>query len=93
MAKPKGSIKVGGRIKGTGNKDVQVARDVFRLAVEDQFPKMIEAFDKARAESPVKYLELISKFAQFVMPKMVDVTTNGEEIKQIFKIGDTEIEL
>mgnify|MGYP003490246651 CR=1 FL=1 len=93
MAFKKGHEKVGGKPKGHTDEATLASREVFKSAIEDQFPKMIEAFDKAREQSPVKYLELITKFAQYVMPKMIDVTTKGEEVKQVFKIGDTEIEL
>jgi hypothetical protein len=93
MAFKKGHPKTGGKPKGYTSEDVKASQEVFRAAIEEQFPKMIEAFEKAREQSPIKYLELIAKFAQYVMPRMVDVTTKGEEVKQIFKIGDTEIEL
>jgi len=93
MGFKKGKEKTGGKPKGYQDESTLASREVFKSAIEDQFPKMIEAFDKAREQSPVKYLELITKFAQYVMPKMVDITTKGEEVKQVFKIGDTEIEL
>lgn len=89
----KGEPKTGGKAKGYTDEATLASREIFKSAIEDQFPKMIEAFEKAREQSPVKYLELITKFAQYVMPKMIDVTTKGEEVKQVFKIGDTEIEL
>jgi ribosomal protein L16/L10AE len=89
----KGKPKTGGKPKGYTSEAVKASQEIFKSAIEDQFPKMIEAFDKARAKDPIKYLDLITKFAQYVMPKMVDVTTKGEEVKQVFKIGDTEVEL
>jgi hypothetical protein len=89
----KGEAKTGGKPKGYTSEAVKATQEVFRSAVEAQFPMMEKAFEEAREQSPIKYLELITKFAQYVMPKMVDVTTKGEEVKQVFKIGDTEIEL
>lgn len=93
MAFKKGHSKVGGKTKGHQDDATLASREVFKSAIEEQFPKMMIAFEEARKQSPIKYLELITKFAQYVMPKMVDITTKGEEVKQVFKIGDTEIEL
>lgn len=93
MGFEKGHKKYGGKPKGYVSEDVKRSQEIFKEAIEIQFPKMIEAFDQARAKDPIKYLDLITKFAQYVLPKMVDVTTKGEEVKQVFKIGDTEIEL
>lgn len=93
MSREKGSTKSGGKQKGYQDDATLASREVFKSAIEEQFPKMMIAFEEARKQSPIKYLELITKFAQYVMPKMVEITPKVEEVKQVFKIGDTEIEL
>jgi hypothetical protein len=83
----------GGKPKGANNKVVQEARALFVQTLEGQVPNIQEAFEEVRIKDPSKYLELFAKYAQYFIPKKVDVTTNGETIEQVFKIGNTEIKL
>ena len=92
----KGSFKKGqakGKPVGAINKVTQTARELFVTTLEGQVPSIQEAFEKVKAKNPEKYLELFAKYAQYFIPKKVDVTTNGESIEQVFKIGNTEIKL
>jgi len=82
-----------GKPKGANNKVVQEARVLFVQTLEGQVPNIQEAFEEVRIKDPSKYLELFAKYAQYFIPKKVDVTTNGETIEQVFKIGNTEIKL
>jgi len=93
MAKPKGAPKIGGRTKDTPNKLTQTARQLFTSTLEGQVPNLLQAFEEVRQDDPAKYLELFAKYAQYFMPKQVDVTTKGESVKQLLKIGGVEIEL
>lgn len=85
--------KTGGRQKGAPNQLVKSAREVFKTTLEGQVEHIQDAFEKVRKTNPEKYLELFAKYAQYFMPKQVDITTGGEQVKQIFKIGGQEIEL
>jgi len=89
----KGHKKLGGKEKGTENKVTSDARLLFKQTLEAQVPSLLQAFEDVRAKNPDRFLELFAKYAQYFIPKQVDVTTKGEEIKQVFKIGNTEIEL
>ena len=72
MARPKGSPKLGGRKKGTPNKDTRTIReawiDAFRL-VNAKVP-----LDEWGAENPDKFYALATK----LIP--VDVTSGGKPI-------------
>jgi hypothetical protein len=85
--------KTGGRSKGVPNKITQTARELFASTLEQQVPNLLEAFESVRESDPAKFLELFAKYAQYFVPKQVDVTTNGEQVKQVFKIGNVEVEL
>ena len=87
----KGEAK--GKQVGATNKVVQEARVLFVQTLEGQVPNIQEAFEKVRIKDPSKYLELFAKYAQYFIPKKVDVTTNGEAVEQIFKIGNVEVKL
>lgn len=72
--------KTGGRSKGVPNKITQTARELFVSTLEQQVPNLLEAFEAVRVSDPVKYLELYAKYAQYFVPKHVDMTTNGNSI-------------
>lgn len=93
MAFEKGKPKTGGRDKGVENKVTQDARILFKQTLEAQVPSLLQAFEDVRSKNPDRFLELFAKYAQYFVPKQVDVTTNGEAIEQVFKIGNTEIKL
>jgi hypothetical protein len=69
-----------GKPKGAVNKTVQEARVLFVQTLEGQVPNIEEAFEKVREKDPAMYLNLLSKYAQYFVPKMVDITTGGEKM-------------
>lgn len=89
----KGHKKLGGKQKGTVNKVTESARELFKQTLEAQVPSLLQAFEDVRKDDPAKFLEIYAKYAQYFVPKQVDVTTQGEQVKQVFKIGNQEIEL
>lgn len=89
----KGHKKLGGKAKGTVNKVTESARELFKQTLEAQVPSLLQAFEDVRKDDPAKFLEIYAKYAQYFVPKQLDVTTQGEQVKQVFKIGNTEIEL
>lgn len=88
-----GHEKKGGREKGTPNKLDTQAKQLFINIMEGEVDHIKESFEKVRDKNPTMYLNLLSKFFPYFMPKQVDIKSDGEAIKQVFKIGDTEIEL
>lgn len=88
MPKKKGDPKTGGKTKGSVNKVTANARELFVAILEKQVPKIESAFEKVLIKSPEKYLELYAKYAQYFIPRKVDITTKEEAIEQVFKFGD-----
>ena len=72
-----------GKPLGAKNKVVQEARILFIETLEGQVPHINEAFDKVKAKDPAMYLNLLAKYAQYFVPKMVDITTGGEKMNFI----------
>ena len=82
-----------GKPKGAEAKVNKEARQLFVETLQGQVGHIHNAFEQVRVKDPAKYLELFAKYAQYFVPKKVDVTSGGDEIKQVFKIGNVEIEL
>lgn len=79
----KGKEKTGGREKGVENKTTQEARELFTKALEGQVHYIEESFALVREKDPAKYLELFAKYAQYFVPKQLDVNLGGKIIKVI----------
>ena len=70
--------KHGGRVKGTPNKLDKKAREVFVETLEGQVPNIEKAFSEVLKQSPAKYLELFSKYAQYFVPKKTESEIRAE---------------
>lgn len=80
MANKKGATKVGGRAKGTPNALVKTAREIFKDTLEAQVPNIQAAFEQVRQDDPAKYLELFAKYAQYFVPKQLDIDIHSKII-------------
>ena len=67
-----------GRPKGTGDKSTEsiksMVTELVSQGMDESLKKMKEIKD------PVKYMDIISKFIQYVLPKNVDLTSKGESL-------------
>lgn len=63
----------GGKPKGAVNKVTQTARQLFTSIMEGQQDHIEECLDKVREKDPAKYLEVLSKFYPYFIPKKVEV--------------------
>ena len=74
MAKfQKGHKLATGRPKGSSNVLVMTARELFIKTIEAQVPNIQTAFDEVFEKDKGKYLELVCKYAQYFVPKKIDV--------------------
>lgn len=80
MAFKKGKTKTGGKVKGTPNKLAQSARELFVTTLEGQVQFIQEAFNEVRQEDKAKYLELFAKYAQYFVPKQLDIGLSSNDI-------------
>lgn len=78
MAKPKGSPKTGGRTAGTPNRTTKEAKDFLKQILYAEFDNIQASLKKAREESDSKYIDLLTKLLQFVLPKQVENEERGK---------------
>lgn len=97
MAFKKGDKKpeTSGRQKQVPNKVTQTAREIFIATLEAQSDRIGKAFDDVlmgkkdendnyiTKPDPAKYLELFAKYAQYFVPKKLDVNMEGKVITVI----------
>lgn len=84
MSKEKTQFKSGnsGKPKGAENKTTKAAKELFVQIMEGQVDHIEESLDKIRVKDPAKYLEVLSKFYPYFMPKKLEVDTpDGINIK------------
>ena len=69
-------------IKKKGDQNIlnREAKKMFYDTIEGLVPKVKEAFDIVFETNPEKALDLYQKYASFVMPKKVDITTDGQQL-------------
>jgi hypothetical protein len=58
-----------GKPKGSENKTTSEARQLFTSFMEGEVDKVKESFEKVRAKDHAKYLELLSKYFPYFIPK------------------------
>lgn len=92
MAKPKGSPKVGGRVKGTPNKVTAPIREKFEQLLDEYgIDQMVKDL---RALSPKDRMTIISGLAEYIVPKLarteIQAAVETKEV-QTFTLGGKEI--
>lgn len=64
-----------GKPKGAENKTTKAARELFISIMEGQQEHIEDCLDKVRVKDPAKYLEVLSKFYPYFIPKKIEVDT------------------
>ena len=67
-----------GKKKGTPNKKTAEARELFLNTLEGQVENIEDAFQKVLEKSPEKYLDLLSKYMQYFIPKKTEQDIKAE---------------
>ena len=88
--KPKGYPKSGGREKGTPNKSTEEAKKLFIKIMSGNIPKFKAAMDKLYKEDPIKWLDVVSKFFPYFLPRKQDIVSDGKQIKPEINISVNE---
>ncbi len=79
--RPKGLPKTGGKPKGYSDEATKGARELFKQIIEGEFHYIQESMAAARKKDPIKYLDVLSRFTSFVLPKQVEATITDNSIK------------
>lgn len=62
-----------GKPKGAVNKTTQAARELFLSIMEGEQQHIESCLEKVRKKDPAKYLEVLSKFYPYFIPKKVEI--------------------
>lgn len=74
----KGKKTGGGSRKGKENKTTGKARELFVQIMEGEVDYIQQALEAVRKKNPADYLNVLSKFYPYFIPKQVDITSKGE---------------
>jgi hypothetical protein len=81
-----------GKPKGVNNRITQEARSLFLKTIEDQMPHIAPAFEAVRMENPAEYLKILEKYAQYFIPKKVDITSKDNQLNaSLAQITDDQL--
>jgi hypothetical protein len=67
-----------GKPKGAENKITRAAKELFLSIMEGQVDHVKASLDKIRKKDPARYLEILSRFFPYFMPKKLEVDTPKE---------------
>ena len=81
--KPGKSGNPTGREKGSKNEISSLAKAIYLKALTQSLPEVKSALEEVRAEDAYKYLQLVEKFAQKLIPNQLDVTSDGNELSML----------
>ncbi len=85
------NINKSGRKQGSPNKTTKTARDLIALAIESQSEFIAPTLEIIREKDPVKYMQILSKLLDFIMPKQRDINTSIEIENPLSKMTDSQI--
>lgn len=77
MSREKTQFKEGntGKPKGAENKTTKAAKELFVSIMEGEVDNIKTSLKKIRIKDPARYLEVLSKFYPYFMPKKLEVDT------------------
>ena len=79
----KGHTKIGGKIKGSENKSTAKAKELVLAAIDEQSVFFNDTMAEVRYANPTEWAKLMIKLMDFVLPKKIDMTTDGDKINNI----------
>jgi hypothetical protein len=79
-----------GRQKGVPNKTTAEVKEIVNTIISDQIGKVGSTLDAIRETDPDKYLNMLFKLMEFVMPKKRDVTSDDEPLRNPINIHVTD---
>lgn len=70
----------GGSRKGKPNKTTAQAKELILKAIDNQSAEFDSVMVKLKTEEPREWAKIMVKLMDFVLPKKLDVTTDGDKI-------------
>ncbi len=75
---PKGAKYGGGSRKGKPNETTKKAKELILDAIDSQSEHFNSTMAKVREKNPAEWAKIMVKLMDFVLPKKLDLTNNGE---------------
>lgn len=87
MPKEQTQFKKGnqGKPRGAENKTTKQARELFTEIMEGEVDHIKESLAMLRKENRAKYLEVLSKFFPYFIPKKIDISTPGDTVIRVVR--------
>lgn len=79
-----------GRTPGVPNRTTAEMKEIINTIVANQIGKVSSTLDDLRESDPDKYLNMLFKLMEFVMPKKRDVTSDDEPLRNPINIHVTD---
>jgi hypothetical protein len=80
MGAPKNHAKAGGRKKGVPNKTTQEIKDLYTKIMGGEVEHIPKALEAIRKEDPYKYLMVLDKISNKVIPNKKDITSDDKPL-------------
>lgn len=68
----------GGSRKGSANKTTKQARELILTAIDSQSEHFDATMARVREKNPAEWAKIMVKLMDFVLPKKLDITSDGE---------------
>jgi hypothetical protein len=80
-----------GRKRGVPNKVTGVARELFAQFLDANAPKVQRLFDRVARKDPAKALELLTRFAEYAIPKLARTEVKNDGLSLLPMPPGTQI--
>jgi hypothetical protein len=78
---PRGAKYGGGSRKGKPNKTTAQAKELIMKAIDNQSAEFDSVMKMLKTKEPREWAKIMVKLMDFVLPKKLDVTTDGEQLQ------------
>lgn len=75
-----------GKPIGTENRTTKEAKEFLQSILYSEFDNVKASLQRTRADSDAKYLDSLVKLLSFIMPKQVDIKSDGEKLNSSLNI-------
>lgn len=72
-----------GKPKGAVNKTTLKAKELIMNAIDEQSVNFNEVMGTLKEDEPREWAKIMVKLMDFVLPKKIDVTTDGDKVNNI----------
>ena len=75
--------KTGGKVKGSVNVVTTTAKELVLNAIDGQSLYFNDTMDRIRVMNPTEWAKIMVKLYDFVIPKKLDITSDGNKLEPV----------